>query len=42
MCSSLPCRVSGDTNACSFVNGKGAAIGTTCDSGKVKKFNFNS
>jgi hypothetical protein len=35
MCKSLPCRPSDSSTNCVFTNGVGAAVGTTCDSGKV-------
>ena len=35
MCTSLPCRTSATTTTCVFTDGIGAAIGSTCSSGKI-------
>ena len=39
MCTALPCRPTDISTSCVFTNGVGAAVGTTCDSGKVKSLN---
>ena len=41
MCTSLACRQSSNDTYCSYSFGFGAVDGTTCDSGKVHKFNSN-
>jgi hypothetical protein len=35
MCTSLACRISDTVEQCTFINGIGAAIGTTCEYGKI-------
>ena len=40
MCVGLPCRVNATATDCVWINGIGAAEGTTCGSGQVNQLIF--